>query len=381
MQAVTPMLDIADLVSEAGGESLHACMQCATCTAVCPWNLVKSFSPRLLIRQVSLGFEGYEAEALWNCVTCNTCVSRCPRGVEIIDVFRSVRAAMIWAGSTPPSYRAPLGSLHGEGNPWQGKREARAAWNEELALPAFSPEKEFFFFTCCTQVYDSRNKKTARALAKLLELAGVSYGVAGEELVCCGDQARKAGAEDVFQALASRNQKVLSDARAKKILAASPHCMNVLNKDFGNTKIFVAEHYTVLLDRLVRDGRIVPRTPIERRVTYHDPCYLGRHNGIYDEPRRVLSSIPGLNLVEMPRHRENSLCCGGGGGGLWSDRPLEQRFAVLRVREALKIEAEVIATACPYCLLMLEDAVRTLDLEDKLEIKDIAEFLADSTTR
>jgi Fe-S oxidoreductase len=159
----------------------------------------------------------------------------------------------------------------------------------------------------------------------------------------------------------------------------SPHCLNALTKDYRKLNGTVSsEHYIQVLDRLILEGRLSPTRPLDHRVSFHDPCYLGRHNGIYEPPRRVLRSIPGIELLEMPRSREDSLCCGGGGGGLWSDYPVEERFAVLRVKEALDVGAEVIVTACPYCVLMLEDAVKVLNVEERITVRDVAELLAES---
>ncbi len=378
MSAVNPMLEIADVVAEYGGETLHICMQCGTCTGVCPWNLVISYSPRQILRQVSLGLEGSE-EAVWNCVTCNTCVMRCPRGIELIDVLRAVRAVQLEAGTSPESLRVPLGSMRTDGNPWGEKREERSNWTADLDVPAFTPVHDYCLFTCCTLAYDPRNQEVGRTLIRLLQRAGLSFGTLGTQESCCGDQARKVGADEVFQVLARANIELFRERGVQRALVASPHCLNALTKDYRDLDGGVtSEHYTEVFDRLISDGRLKPAKRLEHTVTYHDPCYLGRHNGIYDAPRRVLQSIPGLKLVEMPRCREESLCCGGGGGGAWAEYPLEQRFAVLRVREALDTGARVIATACPYCTLMLEDAVKVLGVEERIAVRDVAELLARS---
>lgn len=378
MPAVNPMLEIADAVAEYGGATLHVCMQCGTCTGVCPWPLVASYSPRQLLRQVSLGLEESE-EAVWNCVTCNTCVVRCPRGVELIDVIKAVRTVMVESGAVPENLRGVLGSMSGDGNPWQGRREQRAEWAEGLDVPAFTPEHDYCLFACCTLAYDPRNQRIGRSVVQLLQRAGFSFGMLGTQESCCGDQARKVGADDVFQELANANVQLFRERGVRQMLVTSPHCLNAFRRDYRDLNGAVAsEHYTQVLDRLLAGGRLKPAKAVDCTVTYHDPCYLGRHNGIYDPPRRVLQSIPGLELVEMPRSREESLCCGGGGGGAWAEHPPEQRFAVLRVREALDTGAQVIATACPYCTLMLEDAVKVLGVEDRIAVQDVAELLAHS---
>ena len=379
MQALTPILEIAEMVAEFGGETLHICMQCGTCTGVCPWNLVTPYSPRSILRQLSLGMEGYEEEAVWKCVTCNTCVSRCPRHVEIIDVLRSARAVLAETGSLPPSYKAPLASLRSDGNPWQGERADRESTVTGWGLPALSPDHEYRYFACCTQVYDPRSRRVGKALARVLAESGLSVGVAPSAEVCCGDQARKVGAEETFVELLEANTEALAEPAGQKILTGSPHCMNAFNQDYADAGLSSrAEHYTQVFARLLEQGALVPSHPVERTVAYHDPCYLGRHGGVYEPPRNVLDRLPGLTRVELPRNRANSLCCGGGGGGLWSDLPQDERFAVLRVQEAMEAGADTIATACPYCTSMLEDAVKVLFLEDHLRVMDVAELLAES---
>lgn len=376
MPAVSPMLELTDLILEVGGHDLQLCMQCATCTGVCPWPPLKLFSARQLIRLASLGLEGYEQEDLWNCVTCATCVLRCPRGIDVIDVMRATRAVMLEAGTFPETFRAPLASLRGEGNPWSGARADRTAWSKELGLPAFGPDAEYLYFTCCSQAYDARNRKVGHALSGVLAKAGVRFGVLGEAESCCGDQARKVGAEDVFQSLRDQNVELFRAAKVRKVIVASPHCLQAFRKDYREAIELEPVHYTQLLARRLDEGALVFPGRVELKVTYHDPCYLGRHGGEYEAPRRVLRAIPGLELLEMPRSREASLCCGGGGGGLWMDRPFEQRFAVDRVKEAAETGASVIATACPYCTAMLEDAIKVLDLDEKLQVLDVAELAA-----
>ena len=376
MTAVAPMLEITDAILEIGGETIQICMQCGTCSGVCPWNLVRKFSPRLLIRQASLGVEGYESEALWNCVTCRTCVENCPRGVDIIDVIRSARSLMQESGTVPPPFRAPLGSLKSDGNPWQTPREERSAWNQEIGVPEFGEETENLFYACCTHCYDGRNKKVLKAMAGLLKKGGVSMGIIGNQESCCADQAHKCGAYSLSLELTGANDQLFQEKGVKKIIASSPHCMNMFNQEYeGN---YQALHYTQVFDRLITEGKLKPSKEVALKVAYHDPCYLGRHNGIYEEPRRVLLSIPGLEYIELPRSRENSLCCGGGGGGIWSEVPVAERFGSLRVQEALEAGAEVIATACPFCTIMLEDAQKALGKEEEIRVLDVAELLFES---
>ena len=379
MEAVTPFLEVTDAIKELGGQDLEKCMQCATCTGVCPWNLVKYFSPRGMIRLAQFGLEGFESEDLWNCVTCNTCVLNCPRGLAIIDIIRSMRIMMNETGSVPASLKVPLGSITSRGNPWSGEPEDRTKWTEGLDVKEFSPEMEYLYFTCCTQAYDARNQKVGQAIIKVLQSADVDFGLLKENEKCCGDAVRKMGGEELFMTLAENNIGVFEEREVKRIIVGSPHCFNAFVKDYkefeGNYEVW---HHTQLLKDLLEKGKITPKEKVEKRVTYHDPCYLGRHNNIYDEPREVLKSIPGLELIEMERNRENSLCCGGGGGGLWNEVPAEERFSVLRVEEAAETGAEIIAAACPYCISMFEDALKTIGKEEEMKVMDISELLLES---
>ncbi len=373
-------VELEDVVAEVG-ETFMSCLQCGSCTSVCPWNQVMSYSPRRLLRQLALETGSQESvdQAVWSCVTCNACALNCPRGIEIIDVIKAVRGLNVSGGRTPAFLEAPLDSLKAGGNPWGGVRAKRLEWAKDLNLPAFTSGHEYCLFTCCTTAYDPSSCNAGRALPQLLEYAGIAFGTLGAEESCCGDPAHRLGAGEIFSELALKNTDLFLRTGVHKILTTSPHCLNAFKNSYAGLKDSVAaEHYTELLDRLVTQGRLTPTLEVPATVTYHDPCYLGRHQGIYDAPRRVLQSIPGLTLVEMANHRESSLCCGGGGGGAWSDTPLKRRLDVLRVEEALGTGAEVIATACPYCIRMLNDAVRALAVGDRIAVRDLAELLLQS---
>jgi len=363
------MLEITDLIREMGGDDLALCMQCGTCTGVCPYSELTDFSPRMVIRLASLGLEGYEEEDLWTCVTCKTCVDACPRRVGIIEVMRAARALMLESGMGPKGARAPLASLRSDGNPWSGDRSERSGLADELGVPVFDDGCDYLLFTCCTQVYDPRNRRAARALVEVLRAASISFGQLDAHAVCCGDQAHKVGAQELSGELLAGNRALFEGHGVTRAIVASPHCLRAFDAPG-------IEHYTVVLERALRDGALSPgELPEPTVVTYHDPCYLGRHSGTYEAPRDLLSAIGGLELVEMPRCRQDSLCCGGGGGGLWREEELEQRFAVHRVREATETGASVLATACPYCVAMFEDAVGVLGLQDRLAVRDVAELL------
>lgn len=373
MTVEAPMLEIAALVADAGGTDLHGCMQCGTCTGVCPWPTVEVFSPRTLLRQVSLGLEGWEETLVWRCLTCRACELRCPRGVGVTEVMRAAREVLQSSGGAPRALGGPLASLRAEGNPWEGRAGERSVWMNELGVPAWTPDCDTFLLPCCTQVHDARSRRAARALVTVLRAAEVRFGSIADGLVCCGDQARKVGAEQLYQQLLRTNEQHLRLARARSICAVSPHCWSVLR---GEPELPDSEHSTLLLDRLLQEGRLSFAGTRDVVVTYHDPCYLGRHAGVYEAPRRLLRAVPGVELREMERHGDDSLCCGGGGGGLWHELPPEERLAVHRVREARDTGAAVLVTACPYCMLMFEDAIKALDWEGEIEVLDIAEVLA-----
>lgn len=378
MTVWTPMMELADLIVGAGGDDLRLCMQCGNCTAVCPWPAVKNFSPRKVLRQISMGLEGYEAEDIWNCVTCRNCVQRCPRGVDMIEVVRAARSVLMEAGQNPRAWNGPLGSLRAEGNPWSGNRNERSQWASDLALPQFDKSSEYLLFTCCTQAYDARNRRAARALVPLLREAGVNFGVLGDAVTCCGEQAHSAGVVELGEELKNTNLNLFREHSVRKVIVASPHCLKMFQGAGPDDAPLEVVHAAQLLDELIAKKKLVPKAPIPMRVTWHDPCYLGRHAGEFEAPRRVLQSIPGLDFVEMRSNHKDSLCCGGGGGGAWREVPAEQRFASLRVREAQAVGAQAIVTGCPYCIAMFEDAVKVLELEGTIAIKDIAEVVADS---
>lgn len=376
-------VDIEDVIT-AVGNTFMICQQCGTCTSVCPVNLVSSYSPRHILRRLALnnGTEKSVDKAVWDCLTCNTCGTNCPRGIDIINVIKSVRALNISSGKIPECLEVPFDSLKKNGNPWNGNRDKRMDWTGNFVIPAFTPEHEYCLFTCCTTAYDAAGKKAGQALLQLLEYAKVSFGTLGAGESCCGDPADKTGAGRIFSELSLKNTEMFLKAGAHKIITTSPHCLNSFKNNYPGLKgLANCEHYTELLDRLVSKGRLKPFGKIDSAVTYHDPCYLGRYNNIYEAPRRILQSIPGLRLIEMGNNRERSICCGGGGGGAWSksnDRKGEQNLGMLRIEEALSTGAEMIVTACPFCIVMLNDAIDKLCVKHRIVVCDPAQLLLQS---
>jgi Fe-S oxidoreductase len=238
---------------------------------------------------------------------------------------------------------------------------------------------EFLYFVGCYYSYDPRMQKVAVATANILEKAGVDFGILGSRESCCGESIRKTGNEEVYRTLAKDNIKAFIDNGVKKVLVSSPHCYHTFKNEYSEFMVnFEVVHISQLLAELIEAGRLELNGKLGKKVTFHDPCYLGRHNGIYDQPRDVLTSLNGLELVEMPDSRENSLCCGGGGGRIWAETPKEERFSDLRVAQAKKVGADVLATSCPYCISNFEESKLALGEDEPLEIKDITEVVQDA---
>ena len=382
METVTPLAEIIEEVKEAGGEAFKYCYQCGTCDVVCPWNRVRPFSIRKIVRQASLGLAEIELQDIWRCTTCGTCPQRCPRGVEQIEVGVALRRVASAYGVFPGPVRAvstARGSLVTEGNPVGGERVQRDAWAKGTAARPFTEDMEYLYFVGCYYAYDARLRKVARAVTEILERAGVSFGILGTKESCCGESIRKTGAEEVFKTLARRNIKEFIEAGVKKILVSSPHCYHTFKNEYPEFMVhFEVVHMTELLLQLLDEGRLELRGEVRRRITYHDPCYLGRHNGIYDAPREVLRRVPGIELVEMRDNRESSLCCGGGGGRIWIDTPKNERFADLRMAQAREVQAEQLVTACPYCMTNFEESRLSLDEQEDLAVADVVEIVLES---
>jgi len=381
-ETVAPFEEVMDEIREAGGEAFKLCFQCGKCDAVCPWGRVADFSIRKVIREATFGLTEIESEDVWRCTTCGNCVEKCPRGVDQIELGVSLRRLAsnydVFAGPAK-SARAVRGSLTTEGNPLNGERDKRADWAAGLPVRPFEEGMEYLFFSCCYLAYDPRMRKVAGATVRILDKAGVDFGTLGTRESCCGESVRKTGAEDVYKSLARENIKTFIDNGVKKIIVSSPHCYETFKNEYPDLMVrFEIVHMAELLARLLDDGRLVIEGEYPKRITYHDPCYLGRHNGIYDEPRAVLERIPGLELREMADSRADSLCCGGGGGRVWMDTPKGERFSDVRLEQARAVGAEVLATACPYCITMFEDSRLNLGLEDMLEIRDITEIVAEA---
>lgn len=379
MEVVAPFKEGEDFIKEAGGEVVKLCFQCGLCTTTCPWNIVRKFIIRKMLRQAQFGLTDFDDEEWWLCTTCNACVRRCPRGVGITDVMEAIRRIMVQSGIVPASLHSAMASLGGVGNPMREEREKRADWAQGLEVKAFTPGTELLYFPCCVPAYDSRVRNVARATANILQKVGADFGILGVKESCCGESVRKGGNESVFLSLAQSNIDAFAEAGVKKIVVTSPHCYSTFKSEYpelgGNFEVI---HFTQYLAELLREGKLKLEKELKKRVVYQDPCYLGRHHGIYDEPREVLSSIPGLELVEFPDYRESSICCGGGGGRIWMDTKKGERFSDIRLEEAVELGGNILAVACPYCMLNFENSVLTVDKGDVIEVKDISELVQEA---
>ena len=374
----TPFLEVSEAIALMGGDTLYQCMQCGLCSGLCPWPAVESpFRTRQLIKMGQLGLEGFESDdILYACTTCKLCVENCPREVKIIDVIRAMRAMIAESGAAPKSLSAIMGSIHSKGNPWSEERDKREKWTEGLDIPRFDGSQEYFLSVCCTSAYDPRSQQIAKALVKVLGAAGVTFGIIGNEESCCGEALRKMGDEEQFMGLAEKNINLFNDKGVKKILTTSPHCYTTFTQEypeFGGE--FEVVHYTQLLKQLLDEGKL-SLGGYGKKVIYHDPCYLGRHSKVFDEPRDLLGAA-GAEVMEFDRNKGMALCCGGGGGRLWMEADPEQRFSTHKIREADAKGAEVVATCCPYCISMFTDSAKTENVDEKIEVKDLVEIIAE----
>ncbi|HEU4911349.1 MAG TPA: (Fe-S)-binding protein, partial [Actinomycetes bacterium] len=338
-----------------------------------------------------------DPDVLWSCTTCGACVEQCPVDIEHVDHIVDMRRFQVLVESSFPSEAGTmLKNLENKGNPWGMSARARLEWTQGLPfdVPVLGADVEdlsevdYLYWVGCAGALEDRAKKTTRAFAELLHIAGVRFAVLGEAEACTGDPARRLGNEFVFQMLAQQNVETLNEAGADKtvIVATCPHCFNSLAREYpqlGGT--YEVVHHTQLLSRLVEEGRLTPVTPIDQLVTYHDPCYLGRHNKVYTPPREILSMVPALRTEEMHRCKERGFCCGAGGARMWMEEKIGKRVNVERVDEALSLDPDVVSTACPFCLVMLGDAVTAKKQEggarEDVEVVDVSQLLLRSVHR
>jgi len=369
-----------DLVQLPEGLDLFACIQCGKCTGGCPVSTTTALNVRFLLYEMLLDAlpDPGEIKGLWDCTFCFNCVERCPKDVRPAELIISLRGLLVEKGRVPATVGNALMSIFRQGNPLGVARENRADWAEGLGVGPAQEGCECLLFTCCVSAYDARTQPAARALVRVLQAAGLSLGYLGTEETCCGNEVRRVGEAGLFEMLVEEGKPRLETTGAGCLVTTSPHCFNTFKNEYGLEGIEVL-HYTQLVARLLGEGKLKLSGRVERTVTYHDPCFLGKQNGVFDEPRLVLQAIPGVAFVEMDRIRERSLCCEGGGGRMWFEGTnTEERLALQRVREAAETGADVLAVACPFCLAMLGDAVKAEGLEGRLQVMDIVELVAEA---
>lgn len=377
----TPLKETTDIIIDEGGEALKSCYQCGLCTGVCPWNQLTSFMVRKVIHKAQMGLVDFESDEIWRCFGCKACVERCPRGVEIPYLMRALRRVVmeVGAGIVPHSLRISEKNISAVGNPLGEPPERRMDWAKDLGVKTFTKGTEILYFPCCYQTYDPPTRKAAVATVNILKKANVDFGIPDNNVVCCGESIRKAGAESLWQRLAKTNIDIFTQLGVKKILVTSPHCYHTFKDEYpelgGNYQIV---HLSEYLAQLIREGRLKFSKPLVKKVTYHDSCCLGRWQGIYDEHRQILTSIPGLEFAELRDTREYALCCGGCAGRLWLETKKGERPSELRLEQVFELGADILAVSCPYCMANFNDAVISMGKTEEIEIKDISEVVAEA---
>jgi Fe-S oxidoreductase len=361
---------------------LDGCIQCGRCTGGCPVSVKSPLNIRKVVYTGLLDrLEPLDPErlGLWECTTCTTCNLRCPKQVKPAELVVGLRAQLVERGRMQTTVQTALESTFLQGNPWSRGREHRFDWAEGLDVRflAEGEKADVFLFVCCTACYDPRIAETAKSLVRLFKAAGVDFGVIGNDESCCGSEMARLGEHGLFEELSAANTALLGKREFKRVVTLSPHCYNAFRHEYKGFPWPVL-HYTEFLDELVQAKRLAFRPPAAEPVAYHDPCFLGKQNSIYDAPRRLLRTVAPKTLVELARSRETSLCCEGGGGKMWIEGAGKGRLAETRVKDAVGIGAKALVSSCPFCLLTLEDAAKTTGNEENLKVRDLTELLAEA---
>ena len=369
-----------------GGESLGWCYGCAKCTGVCPIDIVGDYSPRKIHRRTQTGVDLFTSEDLWLCTTCMNCLRVCPKEVDMIQIMPAVRERAVLDGSVPDELQKAFEDTAKFGNPLGQPQRKRAAWakNAEVPVPIMASlngdgPADVLWYVGSYPSYHPRGIDASLAAARIFNALGVNFAILGKEEKDDGDTQRLAGETGLFEMLAEHNIEVFNKYKWGTMVVTGPHEYNAFNNEYSKLGFErPVLHYTQFLAERLHDLKPLLKESVEARVTFHDPCYLGRHNGEYDAPRELLRAIPGLELVEMGRCRENGYCCGGGGGGMWLDSFTQDhtrmRLSERRVREAVEYEADILAVCCPFEVSRFEDAAKSTG-NDQLKVLDILELL------
>ena len=383
----------------------YACAVCGRCSDACPANITgKILSPMHIVENlkehmISIGHQGARdpehvepepiidhaipEQAIWDCVSCGACMEECPVVVEHVPTIIDMRRNLVLEESKiPETGMNALLSMEQRGHPWRGTQFSRTDWAEGLDIPtvAENPDFEVLFWVGCTGALEQRSQAIPRSMAKVLKAAGVNFAILGEEETCTGDPARRMGNEYLFQILAQQNIETLNGYNVKKVVTICPHCFNTMRNEYptlgGDYEVL---HYSQYVAELMDQGRVKPIKMMNVTVAYHDSCYLGRHNGVYDEPRRVARAIPGLKLVEMEPHcRQRGFCCGAGGGHMWIEESQGPRINHVRTDHFLETSADTVGVSCPFCLQMMTEGIQAKGLEGDKQAKDVLEILSES---
>lgn len=349
------------------------CIQCGKCTGGCPESGKTPFNIRMLIRKKQFNYT-IDESIPWYCTACNACTIRCPRDVKPSEVIIELRSSLVENGDIPLAIQKALENTFVQKNPWGKPRSKRAEWTEKLDfnVPHISEtEHKRLLFLCCVHAYDPRCMVIPVNVATILNKAGFEFGILGEEEGCCGNEIRRIGELGLFEELMEENKANFKEYGVKEIIALSPHCMNTMKNEYGDMGIKVM-HYTEVLSNLIKDGILRPEKTFDKETIYHDPCFLGKQNKIFDEPRDILNRVSNSRLKEFSRSREISLCCEGGGGRMFFEVEAQyKRNSETRVEEAQAKGAEIITTACPFCVMTLEEKA----VEKGLAVKELSEIL------
>ncbi|MDP1714572.1 MAG: (Fe-S)-binding protein [Anaerolineales bacterium] len=379
------------LAATPDGEQLRVCLECGNCSGICPFGYLMTYPPSRLIAMIRANRfnKVLETDTVWMCVSCYACTAVCPSKIPLtFGLMTSVKEELLLAGNVPAELQTALANSQRYGNPQGESPRKRADWAKDvkpdIAIMAQAKKQvDVLWFVGDYPSYHPRVLSTTKALAKVLNALGVDFGILGPDESSDGDSQRLSGERGLFEMLAEKNGKAFGKYQFNKIITTDPHAYNAIKNEYPQLGIsYPVQHFTEYLVERLEQLKPMLKREVKAKVTYHDPCYLGRANGIFDQPRALLEAIPGVELVEMAHNHANSLCCGGGGGGMWLDgfqwEKAHARMSEWRIQEAVKSGANILAVACPYETPRFEDAVKSLNIGGQLIVKDIAELLAES---